>query len=142
MAQGAGLDAVGTVFAPDRVTELLGEALDELVPGQVRRRRDDRVAGGLVLERVEQRVAVAERLVQRADLDERDVEEVGPDRVQQGVALLVDDHVDALRRVDGDAAEAVREELQAAPVVERVQVVPGVRHDRQRALVAPPAVEV
>src|SRR3954452_16569179 len=118
MSQRTGLDAVGSVFASDRVTELLGEALDELVPRQVRRCHYDGLAGRAVLERVEDGVAVAEGLVERADLDERDVEEVRPDRVEEGVALLVDDDVDALGRVDGHAAIAVREELQAAPVVE------------------------
>ena len=97
---------------------------------------------GLVLERAQERGAVPEGLVQGADLDERHVEEVGPDRVEEGVALLVGHDVDALGRVDRDPVVRVREELQALPVVERVQVVARVRPDRQDALIAEPAPKV
>src|SRR3954451_19463347 len=111
MTESARLDAVIAVFAPDGVPELLGQALDELVLGQVGRRLDDGFSRRLVLERVEDRVAVAERFVQGADLDERDVEEVGADGIKKGVSLLVDDDVDALSGMDGHAAEAVGDEL-------------------------------
>ena len=54
---------------------------------------------------------------------------------------LVRDDVGALRGVDGDAAERVREELEARPIVEGVEVVAAVGQDRQRLLVAEPSLE-
>jgi hypothetical protein len=76
--------------------------------------------------------------MQCTNLDERHFEEVGPDHVEQGVALLVDGHVDALAGMDLDPIELVVEELQAAPVVEGVQVVAGIGQDSQSGLIAKP----
>ena len=97
MAQRPDVDAARTELPRDRVAERLGQAFHEVVGREVRCGSQDGVPHGAVLERGDDRHAVAERLVERTDLDERDVEEVRPDGVEEGMTLFMGHDVHALR---------------------------------------------
>ena len=132
VAQAVGIGRVGPQPADGR-PHLLRQARDLGALVATAGRRDQRTPHRLQLQRREDGADVAEGLVEGSGLHARGVEELGLDRVQDGMSQLVAEDVRALTGVDRGPGHALVIEVEAEPVVVRIQVDAIVERYRQRA---------